>query len=94
MEHYAIVDDATLVVVNTTVWDGVSDWAPPAGQTAVLDAEHVAYIGDTYDPDDGTFTRPPAPVDPAAPTPTDLQIIAAPDTLFGGPTIRRAFGGQ
>jgi hypothetical protein len=42
---------------------------------------------------DGTeFTAPPPP--PPAPgelTPTDNQILGAPDTLFGGPTMREVF---
>ena len=32
--RYVIVTDATGIVDNVTMWDGVSEWAPPAGMTA------------------------------------------------------------
>lgn len=57
---YAIIKDSK--VVNTVEWDGVSNWNPPAGCTAIvgtvtLPAEeeggdeiiNTANIGDTWD---------------------------------------------
>lgn len=31
---YAVVNNETGLIVNAVAWDGVSDWAPPAGHTA------------------------------------------------------------
>ena len=33
---YAVVQDSNGQVVNVVEWDGVSDWSPPAGTSAVL----------------------------------------------------------
>ena len=40
--RYVIVEDG--VVVNVILWDGVSDWTPPEGCTAVQSA--TLQIGD------------------------------------------------
>lgn len=50
---YAIVDETGLVV-NVTVWDGISPWEPPAGHAAVPLTE--GGIGWTFV--DGTFLPP------------------------------------
>jgi len=57
INRYTIVTNG--VVENVVLWDGVSDWAPPAGSTANLlpDASPVA-IGYTLD---GTNYAEPAP---------------------------------
>lgn len=61
MALYAIVEDATGVVVNIVVWDGVTPWEPPAGTTVVEDVDGVAWIGGTYV--DGEFApQPPSEV--------------------------------
>lgn len=54
---YAIVENG--IVINTTVWDGGSDWAPPEGAEAIVVPEGDAVgVGCTYD---GTsFSEPPA----------------------------------
>jgi len=39
MNSYLIIKDNT--VVNAIVWDGVSDWTPPEGTTAVVAPEGV-----------------------------------------------------
>ena len=43
--RYAVVQDG--VVVNVVMWDGVSEWAPPAACTVVQ--SDTASIGDAYD---------------------------------------------
>jgi hypothetical protein len=48
---YAIIENG--IVANLVIWDGSSDWAPPAGATAVL-APEGTLIGDTYS--GGAFT--------------------------------------
>jgi len=46
---WAVIDGDT--VVNTVVWDGVSDWSPPEGTIleSLADSPHVG-IGWTYNP--------------------------------------------
>ena len=58
MEKYALIENGT--VVNVILWDGVTPWDPPEGQTAVALAETGAWLGWTYD---GTNFSPP-PQDP------------------------------
>ena len=54
MEHvWAVIDGGT--VVNTVVWDGVSDWQPPAGTTLVPLADHP-HAGIGWEWDGTTFT--------------------------------------
>ena len=46
--NYAIVENGT--VINTVVWDGVSEWSPPSGSTAhPLPAGSPVGIGWTFD---------------------------------------------
>lgn len=45
-KRYAVVDNTTNVVVNVILWDGVAQWAPPAGTTA--HPSNTANIGDTW----------------------------------------------
>ena len=49
---WAVIDVDT--VVNTVVWDGVSDWTPPDGTTLVSLAEHP-HVGIGWDFVDGEF---------------------------------------
>jgi hypothetical protein len=49
---WAVIDGG--LVVNTVVWDGVSDWTPPAGTTLVSLAEHP-HVGIGWDFVDGDF---------------------------------------
>ncbi|OVZ87863.1 hypothetical protein CBW58_20155 [Yersinia frederiksenii] len=53
--RYMVVKDG--VVINTVVWDGISDWEPEAG-TAILAGENAG-IGWLYD--GVKFTAPPVP---------------------------------
>ncbi len=56
---YAIVQDG--MVINVVVWDGKTEWQPPAGTTAIEVTEQTgpAYIGFGYI--DGHFATPPQP---------------------------------
>jgi hypothetical protein len=49
---WAVIDGDT--VVNTVVWDGVSDWTPPEGTVLVSLAEHP-HVGIGWDFVDGEF---------------------------------------
>lgn len=52
---YAIIDDLTGLVVSRVSWDGVSEWSPGEGVTAVrVDDPTEGGVGDTYR--DGAFT--------------------------------------
>lgn len=53
---YAIIDQTGLVV-NVTIWDGTSSWAPPKGCTAVPLED--GGIGWSYV--DGKFVEPMTP---------------------------------
>ena len=58
MARYAMVQDASSIVVNVIEWDGNEEtWRPPAGHTMVEDTEGQAGPGFSYH--DGTFTPPP-----------------------------------
>lgn len=61
---FAVVDSDG-VIVNMVVWDGESEWAPPAGTIAIDAGESSCAIGWTYK--DGVFSAPPL---------TDDQIAA------------------
>jgi hypothetical protein len=50
---YAIVSDASKVVENIIVWDGVSPWTPPPGTTAVNVDGIPCDIGWIQQPDGG-----------------------------------------
>lgn len=56
--RYAIVDDATKVILNTCVWDGQPPWTPPQGTTAVNVEEVFCGPGWIQQPD-GSFLPPP-----------------------------------
>jgi hypothetical protein len=68
MNGYLVIKDNE--VINTVVWDGVSDWTPPEGTTAELAPAHVG-IGWTRA--DGEWI---APEPPAAPTPDPNKVSA------------------
>lgn len=70
MSYYAIIDLSNGLVVNTAIWDGISDWPQPDGYIAVQ--TEVAGIGWIYA--DGNFTAPP---EPEIPPPTPEQILAS-----------------
>ena len=61
---FAVVDSDG-IIVNMVVWDGESEWAPPAGTIAIDAGESGCAIGWTYK--DGVFSAPPL---------TDDQIAA------------------
>jgi hypothetical protein len=68
MNGYLIIKDEQ--VINTVLWDGVSEWTPPEGTTAELAPAHVG-IGWTRV--DGNWV---APEPPAAPTPDPAKVSA------------------
>lgn len=71
-ENYAVVDDDGNIV-NVIIWDGVSQWSPPEGCTAVRCGENLCAIGGTYK--DGKFTSPPAPELP------DVDLVSQAEQL-------------
>ena len=55
--RYAIVDNATKVVINVAKWDGITPWTPPTGTTLVnVDGVQcdIGWIQQT----DGSFAPP------------------------------------
>lgn len=56
MARYAVIDENN-VVVSVVIWDGVAQWAPPAGTLAVLGSNRPE-MGYIYNPQDGTFSAP------------------------------------
>lgn len=65
MPRYAIVDSENNVT-NIVDWDGVTEWAPPAGTTLVaVTDDSEAERGGTYS--NGQFHRAAAPVPIATP---------------------------
>ena len=58
MARYAVID-AENIVQNVIEWDGVAEWSPPDGQTALLDTDPpTAQLSYIYDPATGTFSAP------------------------------------
>jgi hypothetical protein len=68
MSTYLVIKDNQ--VINTVVWDGVSDWTPPEGTTVELAPAHVG-IGWTRV--GGEWI---APEPPLAPTPDPNKVSA------------------
>lgn len=83
MSRYAVIDDATKLVVNVIEWDGGTAWAPPEGHSVVK--SDTAGPGDTYK--NRKFIKPPEPTGPtereqmqadyAAATPTGQRAMLA-----------------
>jgi hypothetical protein len=66
MARYAMVQDASGIVVNVIEWDGNTEtWTPPEGYTMVLDEPPSAGAGSTWDGE--KFIPPPASPTPGAP---------------------------
>ncbi len=53
MPTYAVINESN-VVINTIIWDGVSQWAPPKG--CFLIENDQCGPGWTYNPSDKTFS--------------------------------------
>ena len=70
MARYIIVS-AEGVVLNACEWDGIADWSPPDGCTAVKHGS--AQTGDTYI--HGVVTPAPVP-EPVPPTKTFEELVA------------------
>lgn len=58
MRYWAVIRDN--VVENVVVWDGHSEWSPPAGcgLVDITDMENAPGPGWTYDPATGDFFPP------------------------------------
>jgi hypothetical protein len=61
MNGYLVIKDNT--VINTVVWDGVSDWTPPEGTTVELAPAHVGIGWTRVDGEWVAPEPPPAPVE-------------------------------
>lgn len=58
MARYAVID-AENIVQNVIEWDGVAEWSPPDGQTALLDTDPpTAQLSYIYDPVTKKFSAP------------------------------------
>lgn len=55
---YAIVDDATKVVQNVIVWDGVTPFTPPTG-TTLVNVDGILCGPGWIQQQDGSFVPPP-----------------------------------
>ena len=62
VKRYAIVSGGQ--VVNVTLWDGETEWAPPEGQEAIPCPEEVG-IGWSYADGDWTAPEPSSEQEPA-----------------------------
>ena len=56
--RYAIVDDATKVVQNVIVWDGVTPFTPPDG-TTLVNVDNIPCGPGWIEQPDGSFIPPP-----------------------------------
>jgi hypothetical protein len=61
MSGYLVIKNNT--VINTVVWDGVSDWTPPEGTTVELAPAHVGIGWARVDGNWVAPEPPPAPVE-------------------------------
>jgi hypothetical protein len=61
MAIYAIIENGT--VINVVEWDGVSNWSPPSGATALLPPDGTQFgVGYTYDGQQFVAPPPPPPI--------------------------------
>ena len=67
-----IIIDADGLITNACEWDGVTEWAPPEGCTAVQ-VDEDGIIGGTCI--DGVYAPPPIP-EPVPVAPTFEQLVA------------------
>jgi hypothetical protein len=61
MNGYLVIKDEQ--VINTVLWDGVSDWTPPEGTTVELAPDHVGIGWTRVDGEWIAPEPPPAPVE-------------------------------
>jgi len=54
--RWAYIESSSNLVTNVIDWDGVTDWSPEEGYFVIQ--SDTANIGDTYDPETGSITRP------------------------------------
>ena len=72
-----IIIDADGLITNAIEWDGVTEWAPPEGSTAVQ-VDEDGIIGGTCI--DGVYAPPPTPV-PVPVAPTFEELVAQASTF-------------
>ena len=72
-----IIIDADGLITNAVEWDGVTEWAPPEGYTAVQ-VDEDGTIGGTCI--DGVYAPPPTP-EPVSVAPTFEQLVAQASTF-------------
>jgi hypothetical protein len=57
--NYALVNKETNIVENIIVWDGITEWTPPANVDVIFVSDiETAYIGGTRN-SNGSYSRPP-----------------------------------
>jgi hypothetical protein len=56
--RHAVVNKETKKVANVIIWDGVSQWSPPAGHDLIR--HDKCDIGDIYDATKNSFSKPVA----------------------------------
>lgn len=72
-----IIIDADGLIINACEWDGVTEWAPPEGCTAVQ-VDEDGIIGGTCI--DGVYAPPPTP-EPVPVVPTFGELVAQASTF-------------
>lgn len=89
MTTYAVVDEATGIIVNRIVLDNSDQWEAPVGHILIEETGEPMAIGGSYV--DGVYTPPVPPDPPAMPPPGPLpQSIA----LYDHENRLRALEGQ
>ena len=72
-----IIIDADGLITNAIEWDGVTEWAPPEGCTAVQ-VDDLGETGGTCI--DGVYAPPPTP-EPVPVAPTFEELVAQASTF-------------
>jgi hypothetical protein len=60
MKRWGVIDQNTHTVINVIIWDGITEWKPPANTYLVQ--HDAAEINCTYDPQSGILTNHNQPV--------------------------------
>lgn len=69
MKNWAIISQETNIVLNTIVWDGVSEYNPGNNLSLIQLPEGISYgIGWTWDGEKFIDPNPPVAEEPTTPT--------------------------